>query len=270
MNGGKCYAFSGNEVKPSFNNIGCRFPFLFRPRSRAPRNRILDKTIVNRWLMPGGNNSQKINHNGPQQSSNRKPKDCRSYLHQQQNGTSHQSAHTTAASNQFDRKQSSDYVNHATEANAQESADIDDVHVVKLDDSGDESDCDFEELKCNDQAKANIARFLLTFEEEDIHLEGLPTMELDKIFESGRGFRLFLSQVHSPFKFWFQLNDNLEMIDSLMDRLKYVCVWVLRCDANISCIYILLQSISISVIFIIKIKVNWHKRQFRTNSWKSE
>lgn len=166
-------------------------------------------------MIVGGDNARKVNRNGPQQSSNRKSQDCRSYLHQRQNGTSHQS----------NGKQSSDCVNRANKANAHESADIDDVHVVKLDDSDDsddESDYDFAELKCNDQAKANIARFLLTFEEEDIHLEGLPTMELDKIFESGRGFRLFLSQVHSPFKFWFQLNDNLEMIDSLMDRLKYV------------------------------------------------
>lgn len=202
------------------------FP-LFRRRPRAPNNRLLDKTIVNRMVV-GGDNARKLSQNGPQQSSNRKSQDCRSYLHQRQNGTSRTA---TTASNRSHGKQSSDCVNRANGGNAQEFADIDDVHVVKLDDSDgsdDESDYDFAELKCNDLAKANIARFLLTFEEEDIHLEGLPTMELDKIFESGRGFRLFLSQVHSPFKFWFQLNDNLEMIDSLMDRLKYV--W---CDANV-------------------------------------
>lgn len=170
--------------------------------------------------MGGGDNARRANRNRPPQNSNRKPQDGRSY----QNGASHQSVYTTtAATTQSDRKQSSDYANHANGTAALESADIDDEHVVvKLDDSDDESDCDLAELKCNDQAKANIARFLLTFEEEDIHLEGLPTMELDKVFESGRGFRLYLSQVHSPFKFWFQMNDDLDAIDSLMDRLKYV------------------------------------------------
>lgn len=174
-------------------------------------------------MVGGDDNVRKIHHNAPQKYSSRKPQDCRSYLRQQQNGTSRQSAHTAKTpSIQSNRKQSNDCVIDANKFNAQNDADVDDADIVKLDDSDDDSVCDFEELKCGDKVKLNIARFLLTFDEEDIFLEDLPMIELDKIFESGRGFRLFLSQLHSPFKFWFQLNDNLEMIDSIMDRLKYV------------------------------------------------
>lgn len=176
-----------------------------------------------------------MNRNEPHKYSYQKSQDGRDYLHQQRNSkSSYRVAHTTTASIQSKHKQSNGCVIGATGSNVRKYADAD-ADIVKLNDSDDESDFDYGEMQFgNNNDKLNIARYGLTFDEENIHWQELPTMELDKIIETGRGFRLFLSQVHSPFKFWFQLNDNLETIDSLMERIKYV-------SFNISAIFIVIH-----------------------------
>lgn len=264
----KRYIDLPNFVK---NLIHCwLLPFIsfVRRRVRGSVNRSLDRTIIPGFI--GGVDAKKINHSDRNKIPNRKPQDCRNYLHQQQNGKARQSAHTTTRPIQSDRKQSIDSVNDANKFNGQNYADIDDVDVVKLDDSDDDSVHDYAEFKCGDKVKLNIARFLLTFDEEDIYLEPLPMLELNQIFEPGRAFRLFLSQVQSPYKFWFQLNDHLEMIDSLMDRLKYACA------DHTFCAHIMPNTCSTLFFFVslvhftIKIQVSWHKQQFQKNSLKSE
>ena len=183
---------------------------------RASRLHSSDKTIITRWI----GDDKKVDRNESHKYSKRQ--DCRTYLHQKQKNDSYRAA--IAASKQ---KQSSDCVNPTTlESNAQQRTDIDadadaDADIVKI--NGDDgSDIDFEEMECVNKQKVNIVRYLLTFNEEDIHLTDLPPIELNKIIEAGQSFRLFLSQLHSPFKFWFHLNADLEKIDSIMSRLKYV------------------------------------------------
>lgn len=195
---------------------------LFRRRSRAVTKGIQprDKTIITKLIGGGGDksmhNAKKIHLNGPH--SSQKAPDYRDFIHRRQSDSSFRGAHTTTASIRSDQKQSNGCAIGATESNGQKYADVN-ADVVKFVDSDDESDHDYGRMQRGNN-KANIARYLLTFDEENIHLGDLPTMDLDKTIEIGRGFRLFLSQVHSPFKFWFQLNDNLEEIDSLMSRIK--------------------------------------------------
>lgn len=144
----------------------------------------------------------------------------------QQNGISNTQypAHTTKTSIQSNQKQSNGlhlydqkYDGADADANADSDADSD-IEKIGLDDY----DTDDEEHVYALKNKNNIARYLLTFNEESIHLGELPAVNLDEIIKPGQGFRLLLSQVHSPFKFWFQLKEHADSINSLMDRLKYV------------------------------------------------
>lgn len=214
----------------------------FRRRTRAATKGIqpLDKTIITNWVGDKGVKRSNRSRPPPPTSSSsprtsQKPTDdCRDYNHRQRYDRS--SATTKASIHAAPQKQSNGC---AKESNAQKYADTAaaaaaapgddmDADIVKFVDSDDESDYEYGPMqggkRNNYNDKFNIARYLLTFDEESIHLDDLATIALDKHIEPGRAFRLFLSQVHSPFKFWFQLNEHLEMIDSLMGGLKYAVV----------------------------------------------
>lgn len=98
----------------------------------------------------------------------------------------------------------------------------DDAQAAENDDETQKEESSFidEEEEDNDSENTQMARRLLVFEEENVHREDLPGIELEKILVPGKECRLFFAEVHSPFKFWFQLKDNSERIDSLMDRLE--------------------------------------------------
>lgn len=142
---------------------------------------------------------------------------------QRQNDSLYRCASPTAPSPRFNQKQQSNDCNapaHRSQKNAaDDDAETTDTIGLQID-SDDDSDCDYEEWLRRNGKKTSIAHYLMTFNDDNIHVGDLPSIELDKLIQPGHGFRLFLSQVHSPFKFWFQLNEHSEAIDSLMDRLE--------------------------------------------------
>lgn len=61
----------------------------------------------------------------------------------------------------------------------------------------------------------------ISLESENIEIDDLPKMSVDKQFQTGQSVRVFISLIHSPYKFWFQVYDSADMIDSLMEHLEY-------------------------------------------------
>lgn len=68
--------------------------------------------------------------------------------------------------------------------------------------------------------KINLDAKILNFNEDHIEFGSLIEMNLSEKFKPDQRFRLFLSQVQSPYKFWFQRAEDNEQIDSLMDHLE--------------------------------------------------
>lgn len=68
----------------------------------------------------------------------------------------------------------------------------------------------------------NINCQLLLFDEHNIEFDDLPRIKFNEQFETGKQLRIFLSQIHSPYKFWFQLKDNVDHIETLMNAMEYV------------------------------------------------
>ncbi|XP_055310115.1 uncharacterized protein LOC129573532 [Sitodiplosis mosellana] len=62
---------------------------------------------------------------------------------------------------------------------------------------------------------------LLLFDEHCIEFDNLPRIKFNQHFETGRKMRVFIAQIHSPYKFWFQLKDDGENIESLMNALEH-------------------------------------------------
>lgn len=193
-------------------------------RARSSTKHMLDKTIVNRNINHYANKMAKKDEshasrtnghcNFPMQNE-RSSQKSRGYRHphrpQSQNGDATLDA--TASSNRRPKR--------IKKKPVAEARDIQDDGQMDLDDHTDDEYDYATHDNCKDKKNA-IARYLMEFNEENIHLGDLPSIDLDKIIVPGRNFRLFLTEVHSPFKFWFQLNDNAEAVDSLMDRLKSV------------------------------------------------
>lgn len=228
----------------NYKIVVCRFFLslypIIRRRSRGAPNRILDQTIVNKRVNQylnnmtkkgGSRNTNGQRNNSPMQNghSTQTPRGYRQQpqwqqQQQPQNGHSHQ--RTTAAavaapppSVHFKQQQSNDQAKRPEDKADDEKANAANADKIRLD-SDDDSDCDYEEWQRRQSKKTSVARYLMTFHDENIHLGELPPMELEKIFEPGRSLRLTLSEVHSPFKFWFHLDENTDAIDSLMERLK--------------------------------------------------
>lgn len=82
-------------------------------------------------------------------------------------------------------------------------------------------DDDEHTLKNGSDLELEIDTSLLKFEEERIEFDKLPTVNFEETFEDGQSFRIFLSQIHSPYKFWFQLKDDAEQLNDLMSSLEY-------------------------------------------------
>lgn len=61
---------------------------------------------------------------------------------------------------------------------------------------------------------------LLLFDEECIEFDNLSRIKFNEHFATGQRFHIILSQVHSPYKFWFHMKDDAENVDSLMHGLK--------------------------------------------------
>lgn len=69
--------------------------------------------------------------------------------------------------------------------------------------------------------KIDLNSLLLHFDDEKILFDDLPTLKMTDIFKPDQSFRMYIAQIHSPYKFWFQLKEKEELIDSLMDHLEY-------------------------------------------------
>lgn len=61
---------------------------------------------------------------------------------------------------------------------------------------------------------------LLHLEDENIEFDELPVVNMRNVFKTGQSLRVFISLVHSPYKFWFQREEDGELIDVLMERLE--------------------------------------------------
>lgn len=137
----------------------------------------------------------------------------------------------------FNLDHSFDLISHATEA-TKATADLDNRRVDKenrfkareeirkihdSDESDKELDVDNEHTLTNesDSGLLDIDLTLLKFEEFKIEFGALPTVNFEEIFSKGQKFRLFLTQIHSPYKFWFQFKEHEEHINTLMSALEY-------------------------------------------------
>lgn len=76
-------------------------------------------------------------------------------------------------------------------------------------------------LTNDSRSELEIDLTLLKFEEFRIEFGGLPTVNFEEKFVHGQSFRIFLSQIHSPYKFWFHLKEEEENIANLMSSLEY-------------------------------------------------
>lgn len=83
-----------------------------------------------------------------------------------------------------------------------------------------------ETTKCDSQDNSidnhGFQRRLPLFNEPCIEFDELPAFKVDEKFERGLTCRMFFAQIHSPYKFWFQLDEYAEKIDRLMDKMEYV------------------------------------------------
>lgn len=61
---------------------------------------------------------------------------------------------------------------------------------------------------------------LLQFDEENIEFGSLKHKSFDDLFSAGQSFHIYLSQVHSPYKFWFQKKTDCDDIDNFMEDLE--------------------------------------------------
>lgn len=61
---------------------------------------------------------------------------------------------------------------------------------------------------------------LLKFDEELIEFDQLRCVEFQEQFRADQSFRIFLSQTHSPYRFWFHLMEHAEHIETLMNGLE--------------------------------------------------
>lgn len=61
---------------------------------------------------------------------------------------------------------------------------------------------------------------LLLFDEHHIEFGDLPRIKFTDTFHDGQHLRIFLAQIHSPYKFWFQRKDDIDNIETLMNALE--------------------------------------------------
>lgn len=115
---------------------------------------------------------------------------------------------------QVDRK-SSDSLNDVPNQvnNATNEQNVDQIHIEQLDLSGGSHDS-HHSIFFTPLAQFGIDRIELS--------DSLPELNFSDRFKIGQSFRIFLSQIHSPYKFWFHLNEHSNDIDRLMSRLEYV------------------------------------------------
>lgn len=78
-----------------------------------------------------------------------------------------------------------------------------------------------EDSSYSQHEKIDMDALLLQFDEEHILLDDLPTVKVADLFKVGNSFRMYIAQIQSPYKFWFQLKEDEASIDSLMDNLAY-------------------------------------------------
>lgn len=61
---------------------------------------------------------------------------------------------------------------------------------------------------------------LMKFEEQHIASDGLPKVQFNELFQINTKFEVYIAQVHSPYKFWFQLKEDSEKLFTLMSAME--------------------------------------------------
>lgn len=90
--------------------------------------------------------------------------------------------------------------------------DIDEIQLANLRTS---------KIDSSDQQELDLR--LMLFDEDKIEFGvDLPEISVSEQFKPGQSFRIFLATIHSPYKFWFQLNEHSDQIGRLMSGLEYV------------------------------------------------
>lgn len=106
------------------------------------------------------------------------------------------------------------------------------VDTVKEADSIAIEDDREEEPKCSSGEPTELDFRLLKFDQEEIELGHLPEIKINDQFKCNQTMRIYLAQIHSPYKFWFNLSEHAEHVESLMSRMEYVqiAVWSIEFD----------------------------------------
>lgn len=60
---------------------------------------------------------------------------------------------------------------------------------------------------------------IMDFEADEIAFGRLPLSDFEKMFAVGTNMRVYVSQIYSPFKFWFQTADDGEKLEDMMTQL---------------------------------------------------
>lgn len=86
--------------------------------------------------------------------------------------------------------------------------------------SNESSDDTIDNEKNGFENKISADFTLLQFDEEVIEFGVYNIIKFKEQFIVGQSFRIFLSQIHTPFKFWFQLKEHADTIETLMSGLE--------------------------------------------------
>lgn len=89
--------------------------------------------------------------------------------------------------------------------------------VMRIDDNK-----QIEEMKSGGSISISLDDQLLAFEEEQIEFNDFPQINFGQTFKVDGTFRVIISQIHSPYKFWFHRAEYADDINILMDSLEYV------------------------------------------------
>lgn len=70
------------------------------------------------------------------------------------------------------------------------------------------------------EKKISIDLTLFQFDEENIAFGAYNIIKFEEKFIVGQSFHVFVSEIHSPFKFWFQFKEDDGKIKTLMSGLE--------------------------------------------------
>lgn len=64
-------------------------------------------------------------------------------------------------------------------------------------------------------------KLFIDFDEDDIEFGCLPQSNFNKTFKAGNSCRIYIAQIHTPYKIWFHTKENGDTTVDLMDSLEW-------------------------------------------------